>query len=259
MDIGSWITWLFNLVVDGFGSLGIIFAFFILVIFMVVQAVIAPIVSEAVLTSAGGIFNSAFPTYGIAVAIFGGVIGSMLGAATAFYIARFGQEKIAHYVESRNIKEIENPNLWQKSLIFLMKFIDDDSEDFAKIIEERGFLIVLVGRLIPFVPFDAVSYGSGFTTIEFKDFMIATTIGSIPRVTFFILLGTSLGDVVKENGTLFLVLTTIVALALYFGYKLVVTMIRRRNVKEELVETERAEGVHEETPSESTISNSSHK
>jgi len=36
-------------------------------------------------------------------------------------------------------------------------------------------------------------------------------------------------------------------------------MIRRRNVKEELVETERAEGVHEETPSESTISNSSHK
>ncbi len=238
VDIGTWITDLFNAVVAGFGSMGIIFAFFILVLFMIIQAIIAPIASEAVLTSAGGIFDKAFPTYGIAVALLGGIIGSLLGAITAFYMARWGQEMISRYVDSHGIREIKDPNLWHRFLILLTKFIDDESEDFARLIEEKGFLIVLVGRILPFVPFDAVSYGSGFTTIRFKDFMIATTIGTIPRVTFFVLLGTSLAGVVRDNGLLFLGLTALVGIVLYALYKLTTYLVVRRNRNDGMTDLE---------------------
>ncbi len=229
MDLVGFISYLFDFMVESFDSFGIFFAFSFLVLFMIFQAIVAPIASEAVLTSAGGIFNEAFPVYGIYVAIAGGIIGSLLGAIVAFWIARKFKQWMLVYIEKNELKETFSPSLFDQFLLFLSKFIDDDAGDYAKLIEEKGFVIVLVGRILPFVPFDVVSYGAGFTSIRFKDFMIATTIGTIPRVIFYVLVGTNLATVLIADANLFILVFGIVVTIIYFLYKLTNRYVRSLN------------------------------
>ena len=56
-------------------------------------------------------------------------------------------------------------------------------------INERGFFIVLMLRLIPLFPFDVISYGSGLTSIRYKDFLLATFFGTIPGIFVFVNIG----------------------------------------------------------------------
>lgn len=55
-------------------------------------------------------------------------------------------------------------------------------------IQRNGFLTVLIMRLI-YLPFDAVNYGCGITSIKQKDFALATVIGIMPGLVTFVLLG----------------------------------------------------------------------
>lgn len=53
---------------------------------------------------------------------------------------------------------------------------------------ERGFVGLLVLRLIPLVPFNALNVGSGFTAVRWRDYLLATVIGILPGTivyTFF--------------------------------------------------------------------------
>lgn len=53
---------------------------------------------------------------------------------------------------------------------------------------ERGFAGLLVLRLIPLVPFNALNVGSGFTAVRWRDYLLATMIGILPGTivyTFF--------------------------------------------------------------------------
>jgi len=45
-------------------------------------------------------------------------------------------------------------------------------------------------RLIPLFPFKIVSYSAGLSDVRFKDFALATTIGSLPGIIVY----TNLGD-----------------------------------------------------------------
>ncbi len=51
-------------------------------------------------------------------------------------------------------------------------------------IATNGFLVVLIVRLIPLFPFDAISYASGLSKIRFKQFAIANYSGSFPVRSF---------------------------------------------------------------------------
>lgn len=63
---------------------------------------------------------------------------------------------------------------------------------YAQRIRRNSFEAVLLMRLI-FLPYDLVNYLSGFLRINWKAFLLATIIGSIPGTISFVLLGTSFG------------------------------------------------------------------
>ncbi len=58
----------------------------------------------------------------------------------------------------------------------------------------NGFVTVLVMRLIPIFPWDAVNYGSGLCGIRFRDYILATLIGIVPGSFTYNLAGSSLGQ-----------------------------------------------------------------
>jgi uncharacterized membrane protein YdjX (TVP38/TMEM64 family) len=55
-------------------------------------------------------------------------------------------------------------------------------------IRENGLVGVLLMRLV-YLPFDAVSYGCGLTSMRQRDFAIGTFIGILPGLVSFVLLG----------------------------------------------------------------------
>lgn len=57
---------------------------------------------------------------------------------------------------------------------------------------DNSFETVLLMRLI-FLPYDLVNYAAGFLKIDWKAFLLATIIGSIPGTISFVLLGNSFG------------------------------------------------------------------
>jgi uncharacterized membrane protein YdjX (TVP38/TMEM64 family) len=84
----------------------------------------------------------------------------------------------------------------------------------------RGFLIILMLRLIPLLPFDVISYGAGLSKVKYKAFIIATCIGIIPGVVIY----TNIGDKSSNPFSLdfvvsILLLFAILAFSLYFKKK----------------------------------------
>jgi uncharacterized membrane protein YdjX (TVP38/TMEM64 family) len=56
----------------------------------------------------------------------------------------------------------------------------------------NSFETVLIMRLI-FLPYDLVNYAAGFLKINWRAFLLATAIGSLPGTISFVLFGTSFG------------------------------------------------------------------
>ena len=122
---------------------------------------------DSVLVIAGGMI------FGLAKGVILTSIGSFLGASVSFYISRLLGQKI------------------------VSKFIKNKSVDFEKYSKKGGFFIILMLRLIPLFPFKVVSYSAGLSNIKFKDFTIATVIGSLPGIIVY----TNLGDKSTELGS----------------------------------------------------------
>ncbi|MHA1976191.1 MAG: TVP38/TMEM64 family protein [Candidatus Hodarchaeales archaeon] len=207
-----------------------------LIVAMVFQSIVAPIVSEAVLLAAGFGFYEVYGTDGLMLAFIGGVIGSLLGAVIAFYIARGVQSLLKNKIvnvygtkneDSKSELKQNHPHLTRLAN-FLARFIDEDSEYFFDLIEDRGFYFVLIGRLTPFIPFDAVSYGAGFTRIGFWSYFIPTVIGTIPRVLFYILLGSELVSWAEEDLNLFFLILLALALIIFCLYVITMRFLKNR-------------------------------
>ena len=150
-------------------------AIFVFLILMVVQSLIAPIPSELILLSGALIF-------GFFWGVFLGVIGSMLSAAITFYVSNKG---------GRAILEATGEKLsFANKMIMIMD----------EWIESWGIWAIIVGRAVPLIMFDPVSYAAGLSNIKAKQYYIATLIGSIPRAIFFGYLGYQvLGDMSVEE------------------------------------------------------------
>jgi len=144
------------------GGLPLLFAM------MVIQALAIPIPSELVLVAGGLAF--AFP-FGWLV----GALGSIVAALVSFYISRKGGRGLA------------------------IKLVGDKGIQFADNWFNRwGSWAVLLGRFAPFIPFDAISYSAGLTTMRLKNFMIPTVIGTLPRTLFYTSLGSFFGLTFQE-------------------------------------------------------------
>lgn len=127
------------------------------VIYMIMFSVIP---SGSIIAIAGGM------AFGLYYGSIYTLIGAVIGASVAFYVSRhLGREAV------------------EKRLHGKMKRFDEH-------IQRGGFLMILILRLIPIIPFNVVSYGAGLTKIKFMDYFWSTLIGIIPGVLIF----TNLGD-----------------------------------------------------------------
>lgn len=102
---------------------------------------------------------------------------AMLGAAICFYIARF--------LGAKHVARILSQPLVDKTDEFLKKY---------------GSHAILIARLLPYIPFDVVSYVAGLTRMRFISFWIATGIGQLPATAVY----TFLGDKISIHIRLFL-------------------------------------------------------
>ncbi|MFX0114912.1 MAG: TVP38/TMEM64 family protein [Candidatus Hodarchaeota archaeon] len=166
-DSFLWVIEALKSLIQTVGPLGLVIA-------MIIQAVLAPIPSELILSFAGAAFAEEYGIeLGLFLAIVFGSLGSIAGAIVAFWIARHGGRPLVE------------------------KLVEEDALLFAdNLLERYGGWAILVGRLTPFIPFDAVSYGAGLSKgINFRSFILPTIVGVVPRAIFYC----SLGVIIDEG------------------------------------------------------------
>ena len=126
---------------------------------MVLQALVAPVPSFLI-TFANGLAFGVF--WGWMLSLFGHV----LAAAVCFGISRsLGRVPVEVLVGRTGLQSADR---W-----------------FAR----WGVYAVFVGRLIPGVAFDVISYAAGLTRMRFRNFIFATTLGIFPQTLLYSYLG----------------------------------------------------------------------
>lgn len=122
--------------------------------------------SSTILTLIGGVLFGIFP--GSIYAL----LGAVFGASLSFGISRFlGEEFVERMLKSKK---------WS----YLNEY--DDA------LQKKGFLTVIIIRLIPFSGFVFMNYLFGTTRIKFRDYFFGTLIGEYPIILFYTYLGNSL-------------------------------------------------------------------
>ncbi len=105
-------------------------------------------------------------------------IGAVLNCALMFLLARYvGRSQVQRLVEQKLSPQ------WQRRLQ-----IADGKE---------GFLLLIILRLIPAVPYNLINYTFGLTGISFSSYLLASAIGIIPGTFAFI----NIGDKTLEAGS----------------------------------------------------------
>ena len=133
------------------------------ILFLLIYA-LRPLIffSAALLTVAAGfLFGPVF-----------GVIYTMIGSNTSAMIAYI----IGRYFGKDILNEDESSSFVQK---------------YAKRMRENSFETVLTMRFL-FLPYDLVNYLGGLLRIDWKAFLLATAVGSIPGTFSFVLFGASI-------------------------------------------------------------------
>lgn len=126
---------------------------------MMLQAVLAPLPAFVITFANAAVFGWAW----------GAVIswtGAMLGAALCYGLARW---------YGRGLVEKLTPAGTLRS--------------FDRLSERWGLWAVLIARLLPFVPFDPISYAAGLARIGFWRFLLATGAGQLPATIVYSLAG----------------------------------------------------------------------
>ncbi len=105
-------------------------------------------------------------------ALFGPVVGTVVnlmaattGAAITFFLGRGLGQDLCERLLSARLRDLD-----------------------ARL-AANGFWVVLVLRLVPLVPFNAINYGAGLTRIRFPAYIGASAIGMIPGTAAYTYLG----------------------------------------------------------------------
>ena len=105
-------------------------------------------------------------------------IGAVLNCALMFLLARYvGRSQVQRLVEQKLSPQ------WQRRL----QMADG----------KEGFLLLIILRLIPAVPYNLINYTFGLTGISFSSYLLASAIGIIPGTFAFI----NIGDKTMEAGS----------------------------------------------------------
>jgi uncharacterized membrane protein YdjX (TVP38/TMEM64 family) len=107
-------------------------------------------------------------------------------------------------------------------------------------IRRKGFLVVLLTRLVMVLPYPALNYSLGLTSVSLRDYVLASSIGAAPPFFLFVYLGTTVsdvaaiitGDVTLEGKEL---LFGTIALIAVVCIVLLIVRVAGRILKEELI------------------------
>jgi len=133
------------------GDLGVFIAMFL-------ESSIVPIPSEIIIIGAGTIGISM-----VSIMIFGS-LGATLGACAGYALGRYAATPVI---------------LKFGKFVFIKPHHIYKAEAFAK---KYGSWSVLIGRLLPVVPFKVFSIAAGITGISFIPFIVFTMLGVLPRI-----------------------------------------------------------------------------
>jgi uncharacterized membrane protein YdjX (TVP38/TMEM64 family) len=93
----------------------------------------------------------------------------------------------------------------------------DRCDRFAK---KNGFMTVLIMRLVPILPWDMVNYLSGLCGIRFRDYLLASLIGTIPASFTYNLIGASLGQPIHKMKVAMIIFLAVLIAAMIIFIKL---------------------------------------
>ena len=138
---------------------------------------------------------------GVAVALAGGLLGGL----AAFGLSRaLGRPAVARLAGRR------------------MALVD-------RLMVDRGFWALLAGRVIPVVPFVAVSYGAGLTAARLAPYALSTALGLVPSTLVQVGVGASAG-VLADRATASVLVAGLVAVLVLMGLGVLVWRRRRESV-----------------------------
>lgn len=146
---------------------------------------------------AGFVFANAFGLgLGVALGVLAVFVGASAGSCAAFLIGRY---LLRDWVS----------NLSKKYVIF-------QALDVA--FEEKGLRIMILLRLSPIIPFNAINYVVSITSLKFYQYVIAL-LGILPGTTLYVFLGASAGSLADsatsgDNSTVTIV---VVVVGVVFG------------------------------------------
>ncbi len=146
---------------EAVAELGAVGPFALIVIYAVAMVALLP--GTPFTVAAGVLFG---PVLGSVTAL----VGATIGATLAFLVGRGIGRRAVEEVTGRRIAAID-------------RFLAD-----------RGFLAILMVRLIPLFPFNVVNLVSGVTGLTRRDYVLGTAIGIVPGTVLLAALGGSVDD-----------------------------------------------------------------
>lgn len=128
----------------------------------------------AILALAGGLL------FGLWWGSFYTFLGAILNCTLMFFLARYaGREQVEALLQKKL------PPIWQQRI--------------RNLNSGSGFLLLIVLRLIPAVPYNLINYAFGLTAMPFRTYILASAIGIIPGTFAFINIGDKALDVTSPE------------------------------------------------------------
>lgn len=144
--------------IRSFGALAVIIS----ILLMILQSVAAPIPAFLITLANAAVFGW----------VWGAVIswaGAMLGAALCFGLSRlFGRDAVSKLTGKGVLQSVDQ---------FFVSY---------------GAKSIFIARLLPFVPFDPISYAAGLTGMGFLPFFVATGLGQLPATIIYSYAGSTM-------------------------------------------------------------------
>jgi uncharacterized membrane protein YdjX (TVP38/TMEM64 family) len=125
---------------------------------MIAQAILAPLPGNVITITNSLVFG---PLWGSLLSWF----TTIIGASLCFLLARTLGKPFAEKIVGSSVQKAE------------------------RFFKTYGLHAMFVVRMMPLVPFDAVSYGAGLVGVPYTRFLVATSIGIIPSILVYSYLG----------------------------------------------------------------------
>jgi membrane protein DedA with SNARE-associated domain len=151
--------------------------------FMLLENVVPPIPSEIIMPWAG--FQAARGELSLAGAVLAGSAGSLAGSSFWYFVGRrVGPERLAAWIDSHG--------RW-------VGIFPEDLEKAQRAFDRRGWLIVMIGRLIPGIR-SLISVPAAFAGMPLGTFLMFSSVGTVAWTAALAAGGYVLGSRYEELG-----------------------------------------------------------